>query len=149
MLGFTVHGGALSPLRVDPLDDALRRVQKLRVEPSGTVAYERLAVDPRTGARETERVVVGQLALARFAAGTKLHAIDANHFEPPKDVLPHVGRPGDGNFGVVATFAREASRVDIDESLRKLKDAYLAFDALAAAHKAQGRAGKTAMDLLK
>ena len=44
---------------------------------------------------------------------------------------------------------RERSRVDIDESLMRLKEAYLAFDALQAAEAAKGHLGKTAMDLLK
>ena len=44
---------------------------------------------------------------------------------------------------------RERSRVDVDESLARLKDAYLAFEALQAAEAAKGRLGKTAMDLLK
>ncbi len=44
---------------------------------------------------------------------------------------------------------RERSRVDVDESLIRLKEAYLAFDALQAAEAARAHLGKTAMDLLK
>lgn len=44
---------------------------------------------------------------------------------------------------------RERSRINVDESLARLKDAYLAFDALQAAEAAKAHVGKTAMDLLK
>ncbi len=44
---------------------------------------------------------------------------------------------------------RERSRVDLDASLARLKDAYVAFDALAAAETAKQRLGKTAMDVVK
>lgn len=147
--GFANAHASLAALRVDPLDDALGRVKALHVEADGTVTYQRDVVDPRSGTRESERVVVGRLALARFAAGTKLLSLDANHVAAPADVPPHVGRPGDGNFEAVTPFARESSRVDLEKSLQKLKEAYLAFDALSAAHAAQGHANKTAMDLLK
>ena len=149
MLGFTSSNAPLAALRVDSVDDALGRVNDLRIEPDGTVAYDRNEIDPRSGTREQQRVVVGQLALARFSAGTKLNALDANHFFAAADEAPHLGRAGDKNFGVIRSFARESSRVDLDQSLQKLKDAYMAFDALAAAHRAQGHLGKTAMDLLK
>ena len=149
MLGFVTQNGPLVQLRVDSVDEALGRARMLRVEADGTVAYDRAAVDPRSGGQETQRVVVGQLALARFAAGTKLVTVDANHLAAPPDEPPHIGRPADENFGTLTAFAREDSRVDLDASLQKLKDAYLAFDALQAAHKAKGHLGKTAMDLLK
>lgn len=149
MLGYTTPQGPLCELHVDPVDAALGRAQNLHVEADGTLAYTRSAVDPRTGARENERVVVGRVALARFPAASRLGVIDSNRFLAPTGVPPHLGRPGDGNFGTVAPMQREASSIDIDQSLRRLKDAYLAFDALQAAHKAQGSVGKTAMDLLK
>jgi len=44
---------------------------------------------------------------------------------------------------------RERSRVDLDQSLARLKEAYVAFEAMQAAQTARGRLGKTAMDLLK
>lgn len=149
MLGYTAQDGALVPLHVDSTDAALGRVRDLHVEADGSIAYAREAIDPRSGTRELERVVVGRLALARFPAATKLSAVDANHFGAPPGDLPLLGRAKDGNFGALTPFAREASRVDLDESLRRLHDAYLAFSALQAAHKAQGHLGKTAMDLLK
>ncbi len=149
ILGFTSPGGATSELHIDAVDEALGRVNELRIEPSGALAYDRTSVDPRSGARERERVVVGQLALARFPAATKLGASDANHFVAPPGTVPHVGRAGDGNFASVAPMQREESRIDFDRSLDRLQEAYVAFDALAAAHKAQGGISKTAMDLLK
>jgi flagellar basal body rod protein FlgG len=149
ILGFTPSGSTTGELHVDAVDEALGRVNNLRIEPSGTLAYDRTAIDPRSGARECERVVVGQVALARFPAATKLGASDANHFVAPPGTVPHVGRPGDGNFAGVAPMQREESRIDFDRSLDRLQEAYVAFDALAAAHKAQGGIGKTAMDLLK
>ena len=149
MLGYTSAHGAPEALRVDAIDGALGRANGARVDADGTLAYDRDVIDPRSGERRAERVVVGHLALARFPAATNLVAVDANHVAAPPGTTPHVGRPGDGNFGRLTPFARERSRVDLDESLRRLKDAYLAFDALQAAHKAQGHLGKTAMDLLK
>ena len=149
MLGFTARDGVTSELHVDSIDEALGRVLDLRIDADGTLAYDRTVIDPRSGARERERVAVGQLALARFPAGTKLSAVDANHVVAPAGTLPHVGRAGDGNFANVAPMQREKSRIDFDRSLDRLEEAYVAFDALQAAHKAQGGVGKTAMDLLK
>jgi flagellar basal body rod protein FlgG len=149
VLGFHSPAGATSELHVDDVDAALGRVNGLRIEPDGTLSYDRAIIDPRTGASERERVVVGRLALARFPAATKLAASDANHFLAPAGIVPHVGRAGDGNFARIAPMQRETSRIDFDRSLDRLEEAYVAFDALQAAHKAQGGTSKTAMDLLK
>ncbi|MGB6985362.1 MAG: hypothetical protein WBD74_05210 [Candidatus Aquilonibacter sp.] len=149
ILGYVMHNGAASELRVDAVDEALGRVQDLRIETDGTLAYDRTVIDPRSGARERERVAVGQVALARFTAATKLNAVDANHVIPPPGTLPHLGRAGDGNFPRVTPMQREQSRIDFDRSLDRLEEAYVAFDALQAVHKVQGSTGKTAMDLLK
>jgi flagellar basal body rod protein FlgG len=147
--GFTSEQSAKGELRVDRVDEALGRVNNLRIEVDGTLAYERTTIDPRSGLRQSERVAVGRLALARFPAATKLTAIDANHAIPPPEVTPHVGRPGDGNFADVVPQRQEESRIDFDRSLDRLEEAYVAFDALLAAHKAQGSLGKSAMDLVK
>jgi flagellar basal body rod protein FlgG len=149
ILGYVTRNGVANELRLDPVDEALGRVVDLRIETDGTLAYYRTAIDPRTGARERERVAVGQLALARFPAATKLGAVDANHFVAPPGTLPHVGRAGDGNFPSIAPMQREESRIDFDRSLDRLEEAYVAFDAIQAAHKAQGGTNKTVMDLLK
>jgi flagellar basal body rod protein FlgG len=149
VLGFTTPENGKSDLRVDAVDEALGRVNDVRIEADGTLAYDRTIVDPRNGVRERERVVVGRLALARFPAATRLTSTDANHVIPPPGTLPHVGRAGDGNFANVLPMRQEQSRIDFNRSLDRLEEAYVAFDALAAAHKAQGSVGKTAMDLLK
>ena len=149
MLGFTSPNGPLCELHIDTIDAALERTANLHVESDGSITYTRRAVDPRSGSSVEERVVAGRLALARFPAATKLNALDANRFIAPPGDVPHVGRAGDGNFGPVAPMRSEMSRVDIERSLQRLQDAYTAFDALQAAHKAQGGLGKTAMDLLK
>jgi flagellar basal body rod protein FlgG len=149
IFGFTTPNGTATQLHVDAVDETLGRVQNLRIEPDGTLAYDRTIIDPRSGTRERERVPVGQLALARFPAATKLAAVDANHVVAPPGTLPHVGRAGDGNFAHVAPMQREESRIDFDRSLDRLEEAYVAFDALQAVHKAQGSTSKTAMDLLK
>jgi flagellar basal body rod protein FlgG len=149
-LGFSPTGGASTgPLAIDGVDRALGRVVHLRVDADGSVAYDRAMVDPLTGARNMQRVVVGQLALARFPAATKLGIVDAERVAAPPGVVPYVGRAGDGNFGTLAPLRRAESRIDFDRSLDKLKEAYVAFDAVSAAHKAQGNLGKTTMDLLK
>ena len=149
MLGFRSATSATSELHVDDVDAELGRVNNLRIEADGTLAYDREVIDPRTGERERERVAVGRVALARFPAATKLAATDANHFLAPAGVTPHVGRAGDGNFAHLAPMQRETSRINFDRSLERLEEAYVAFDALQAAHKARGATGKTAMDLLK
>ena len=148
-LGYASSNGALRELHVDPVDEALGRVSNLRVSTTGDVEYDRASVDPRTGVREVTTVSAGRLALSRFAAGTKLSTNGDGTSAPALDVKPHIGRSGDGNFGAIIPMRREESRIDLDTSLARLHDAYVAFDAVQAAHKAQGHVGKTVMDLLK
>ncbi len=147
VLGSRVPGGALEELRVDPVDAALGRASDARIEPDGTFAYDRAAIDPRTGRRELQRVAVGRLALARFPAGTRFAGGDG--LAAPAGVVAHVGVPGDGTFAALEPHRRLRGGIDIDRSLVRLKEAYVAFDALQAAHAAKGRTAKTAMDLLK
>ncbi|MGA7355752.1 MAG: hypothetical protein WBW76_10020 [Candidatus Cybelea sp.] len=147
--GVTARDAAFHELRVDPVDEALGRVSDAAIERDGTLVYRRATVDPRSGARESQRVVVGRIALARFPAGTRLESSDGSHMVPPSGTSAQFGAPSDGKFGALAPMQRERSRVDVDESLARLKDAYLAFEALQAAEAAKGRLGKTAMDLLK
>jgi flagellar basal body rod protein FlgG len=142
-------GGSLSELRVDPVDEALGRIGDAQIEPDGTFVYRRDTLDPRSGRHESLRVVVGRIALARFPAGTRLEADDAGHAAPPDGVSPEIGLAADGKFAALAPMQRERSRVDLDESLVRLKEAYLVFDALRAAEAAKHHLGKTAMDLLK
>ena len=149
ILGFRSASSPTGELHIDDVDAALNRAANVRIEADGTLAYDRAIIEPRTGARETERVAVGRIALARFPAATKLAPSDANHFLAPAGIVPHVGRAGDGSFASVAPMERATSRIDFDRSLDRLEEAYVAFDALQAAHKVQGGIGKTAMDLLK
>ncbi len=146
--GVRVMGEAPAQLRVDPVDESLGRVRDAHVDRDGTFAYRRETIDPRTAARESQRVVVGRLALARFPAGTRLLG-DGDEMQAPPGVTPEIGVPGDERFAPLATMQRDRSRIDIDESLIRLKDAYLRFDALQAAEAAKGHLGKTAMDLVK
>ncbi|MFZ0031928.1 MAG: hypothetical protein WAK84_08650, partial [Candidatus Cybelea sp.] len=111
--------------------------------------YGREVVDPRSGTKEPQRVVVGRIALVRFPAGTKLETNDGTYCVPPAGVIPASGLPADGTFASLLPMHRERSRIDVDESLIRLKDAYLAFDALRAAETAKAHVGKTTMDLLK
>jgi flagellar basal body rod protein FlgG len=149
VFGVRTPGDELTELRVDPVDAALGRIGQPHIEPDGSFAYRRSAIDPRSGARNVQRVVVGRIALARFPAGTRLDQRDPNRFFTPPGEAPQVGVAGDGGFGQLAPMQREHSRVNLDESLARLDDAYLAFDALAAAEAAKGHLGKTVMDLLK
>jgi hypothetical protein len=64
-------------------------------------------------------------------------------------VQPQLGIPGDANFAALQPMHRERSRVNLDESLVRLQDAYIAFDALRAAEQAKAHLGKTTMDLVK
>jgi flagellar basal body rod protein FlgG len=149
ILGYTTTQSAPEELRVDAVDATLGRIANPRIEADGTLAYDRVAIDPRSGARTNERVTVGTVALARFPAATTPMPVDASHGVAPLGVVPHTGRPGDGSFAVLMPMARETSRIDFDRSLDRLEEAYVAFDALQAARKARGNTGKTVMDLLK
>jgi flagellar basal body rod protein FlgG len=149
IFGMPSRNGALSELRIDPVDEALGRAGNAAIEPDGSFVYRREAVDPRSGARESQRVVVGRIALARFPAGTRLETSDGRLAAPPDGVETQIGLAGDGAFSALAPMQRERSRVDLDESLARLKEAYLAFDALQAAEAAKAHLGKAAMDLLK
>jgi flagellar basal body rod protein FlgG len=149
VLGTTAGRDALGNLAIDPVDAALGRANGVRVEADGSVTYERWATDPRSGAREAQRVVAGRIALARFPAGSRLQTTRDGTLQAPDGVVPHTGTPGDGSFSPLQTMRRTGFGIDIDASLARLKDAYDAFDALQAAQAARGRLGKTAMDLLK
>jgi len=149
VLGRRRPDGPLEELAIDPVDSALGRAGAARVESDGSVAYIRSSVDPRTGRRSGANVTIGRVALARFPASTPLRSEDGQSFSPPTGAVPHVGVPSDGAFGALTPNRREESRVDIDRSLERLKDAYVAFDALAAAEAAHGRFGKTVMDVVK
>jgi flagellar basal body rod protein FlgG len=149
MLGYAHDGSSLAALAADPVDVALGFAKTGQIAGDGTVSYERATIDPRTGRRETQRVAIGRLALARFAPGTKLQAVDSQHVAAPLGIVPHLGSAGDGNFGAVTSYAREESGIDIETGLQRLQEAYLALDAIRAAGKAQGSVEKTTMDLLK
>lgn len=148
-LGYAGPQAGLQPVTIDPVDARLGYARSARIESDGAVVYERPAIDPRTGARENVRVVAGYLALARFAPGTALVPADPGHAYAPAGVAPYVGRAGSDGFGAIAPFAREGSGIDVDASLQRLQEAYLALDAIRAATKAQDSIGKTAMDLVK
>jgi hypothetical protein len=147
--GGDARGAVPVPLRLPPTDRALGRAGDARVERDGTVAYTRAAIDPRTGARGAERVVLGRIALARFPAGSAPQRLDATRFAAPAGVVPHLGTPGDGTFPTLATHARDTGALDLDAGLARLNEAYLAFEAIAAAQKADLGAAKTALDLVK
>jgi flagellar basal body rod protein FlgG len=149
VLGTNARGGAVEGLSIDPVDAALGRAHGVRIESDGRLAYDRWGIDPRTGAREAQRVVAGRVALARFAAGTRLDPVRDGTLAAASGIVPHVGAPGDGSFAALETMHRSGFGINLDASLARLKDAYEAFDALQAAHAARGHLSKTAMDLLK
>jgi len=149
-LGFAVgEHRKLGALRVDRYDAALGRVANARIEPDGTFAYTRMSVDPRSGERRAERVTVGRLALGRFPAGTQPDRIDAAHVRAPEGVTPELGVPDEGRFKALATYSRDLGRVDIVAGLEKMKEAYVAYEALRSAHHVRGSLEKTALDLVK
>ena len=149
ILGYAKPGAPLAPLHADSVDAALGYANTAHIASDGSVAYERSAIDPRTGQRETQVVSIGRLALARFAPGTKLQNVDPQHAVAPAGVAPHIGCAGTSGFGAVSPFTRSGSGIDIDAGLQRLQEAYLALDALRAADKAFDGTEKTAMDLLK
>ena len=143
------RAGAPIPLRVPSGDAALGRCSDIRIESDGTLAYTRTSIDPRTQERSVERIVAGTLALAKFPAGTQPTRLDATTVGAPSGIPPHLGKPADGSFAGLAIYARDTGSVDIDASLNRLSEAYLAFSALHAANKARGGVEKTTMDLVK
>jgi len=149
VLGYANGSDTLVPLRADAVDVALGFANSASIESDGSVWYARATIDPRNGARENSRITIGRLALARFPAGTQLQSRDGTHLAGPVGVAPHFGRPGDGNFALLAAHARASSGIDLDRGLERLQEAYLAFDALRAANTAQDSLDKTSMDLLK
>jgi len=149
VLGYDGEGSALAPLRANAIDVAFGATASARIEIDGAVTYERSTIDPRSGNRETQRLAIGRVALARFAAATKLQPVDAQHFLAPPQIAAHFGRAADGNFGPVKPFVREDSRIDLDTGIERLQEAYIALEALRAASRARGGLQKTAMDLLK
>jgi flagellar basal body rod protein FlgG len=149
VLGYPPGASTLAPLQLPATDRVLGRAANLRVASDGTVNYARASIDPQTRERTAETVVVGRIALARFPAGSAPQRIDAVHFAGVAGVVPHVGAPADGAFAPLAINARDTGSVDLDLGLQKLNDAYIAFSALQAAHKAQGDGNKVVMDLLK
>lgn len=149
VLGFQGAAPSLVPLHLDRVDRALGIAADVQIDALGNVSYARPTVDPKSGSRVTERITVGRLALARFPGGSKLMPLDGSGYAAPRGVVPHVGRPNDGNFGGLQPHRRAPSGIDLDASLDRLQEAYLAFDAIRAAHKARGSVEKTTMDLVK
>jgi flagellar basal body rod protein FlgG len=135
-------------LRADAVDVSLGRIGGPHIESDGTVTYQREAIDPRNASRGTQRVVVGRILLARFPAATRLEN-NGGLLQPRSGVAPQRGLPGEEGFGSVVPMHRERSHIDIDESLARLKEAYMSFEAIAAAEHAKAHLGKTAIDLLK
>jgi flagellar basal body rod protein FlgG len=150
-LGFPLgeRRGAPVPLRVDPVDAALGRVADPRISADGTVSYLRTTVDPRGAERRSERVALGRLVLARLPAGTQPVRLDATHVAAPAGVAPLAGVPADGTFPPLVTNASDLGRVDPAAGLQRLQEAYLAFEALQAAHRARGGTEQTTLDLVK
>ena len=140
--------GTLADLTVDPVDSALARAGDERIESDGTLSYARAIVDPRNaGRRQTQRLTAGRLALARFPAGTRIESSDGVTYLPPSGVSAQLGVAG--AMGALSPMHRDRSRIDVDRSLLRLKEAFMALDALHAAESAKSHAGKTAMDLVK
>jgi flagellar basal body rod protein FlgG len=149
VLGYSETGGTLAEIRCDPLDVALGRVGEARVNADGSVEYERSVVDPRTGVTERRGVVVGRVALARFAAGTRLQDEGDGSLTAPAGIHPKLGAPADDRFAPLIPMRRESSEIDIDRGIDRLRAAYVEFDAMQAIYQARNGAAKGAMDLVK
>jgi hypothetical protein len=148
VLGTVAGSNVLVPLRVDAVDRALGRMTDAHIEGDGTFAYSRTSLDPASGRRLTERVCVGRVALARFAAGS-VPAANNGSFAAPSGTAVHIGLPGDAHNGGLVTYSRDAGKVDVNAGLIRLQEAYLLLDAVRAAGAAHGNAEKTALDLVK
>ena len=143
------RGAVPVPLRIADADRALGRGADAHVEQDGTVAYTRAAIDPRTGARSIERIVLGRIALARFPAGTQPARLDGARVAAPPGVVPHLGTPADGTFAALATFSRDAGSIDVAAGVARLDEAYRAFEAMGAVMKSRASVQKTTVDLVK
>lgn len=143
--------GTFADLTIDPVDRALGQASDERIESDGTLWYARGIVDPRNANRQMRRIAAGQLALARFPAGTRMASSDGLTYLAHGGAAPEIGvaGAGAGGLGLLLPMHRDRSRVDVDRSLLRLKEAYMAFDALHAAESAKSHFGKTAMDLVK
>jgi len=133
---------------MNPVDEALGQVAEERIENDGSVCYMRATLDPRTGKRRTELVMIGRVALARFPAGTQALRIDSVHVRAPRGVVPHIGMPADGNFPMVLPHARDVGKLDLLSGLGRLQEAYLSFEALKSARVAENANVKTTMGCL-
>jgi hypothetical protein len=149
-LGFAVGDRSrVAPLRVDPYDVALGRASGVHIDADGTFAYTRSSVDPRSGERRSERVVVGRVALARFPAGTQPVRLDGESLGAPAGIAPQFGVPADAMFAPLHAHARDLGRMDVIVGIEKMREAYENFEALRAANHVRGSFAKTTMDLLK
>ena len=149
VFGFGGSDGKLRAIAQNAVDRALGASSGERIDADGSVSYLRATLDPRSGRRREERVVLGRIALARFPAGTLPLRMDATHVQAPRGVTPHLGRPGDGNFAGLAVHARDLGQLDLMAGLARLQEAYLSFEALRAAYTAHQSVSKTTMELLK
>lgn len=149
VLGMRAEGAPLTELCVDQVDDALNRMRDVRIDSDGALSYARTEIDPRSGRNEVRRVFAGRIAIAKFPAATKLKTEDGTTSFAPDGVVPHLGLPNEAGLPAISPMRRGGSGVYLDESLARLKAAYVAFDALAAAETAKSGLGKTAMDLVK
>jgi flagellar basal body rod protein FlgG len=149
VLGFAASSGQLGTLHVDPIDAALGRASDPRLEADGTFTYARAGLDPRTGARRSDRVEAGRIALVRFPAGSEPLRADATHVLAPPGVAPRYGRPGEAEFPALETHARDLGAVDPQSGVRRLQEAYLSFEALQAAERQRRGFDRIAGDLIK
>jgi flagellar basal body rod protein FlgG len=141
--------GRLTDVAIDPVDGVLARAGDERIESDGTLSYSRGIVDPRNAKSQLRRFAAGRLALARFPAGTRMISTDGLAYRPSSGVAAELGVPTANGMGALSPMHRDRSRIDVDRSLLRLKEAYMAFDALHAAESAKANLGKTAMDLVK
>jgi flagellar basal body rod protein FlgG len=149
VLGFTAKRPTLGAISADPVDVALKRASDARVDKAGFVSCKLSAIDPNTGAVKTMRSIVGRVALVTLPAGTQLIRVDGSHARAPAGVASRIGAPGEAGLGGLEPYRRQLGAVDLAAGLDRLREAYLEFEALQAAHKTTADVDKAAMDLLK
>ena len=146
VLGFTsMQPGRLVPLRASAVDVALGRVDDPKIDPDGTVSCTLSSVDATSGVRIVRRVALGRIALARFPAGSEVPSGASGS----ERVKPMIGMPRTGAMGGLRLHVRQLGDVDLESGLERLHEAYVALEALQAAHKAHHDTDKAATDLLK
>lgn len=166
VMGYAPGGTTLVPLQIDPKDVALGRAASAQIETDGSLTYTRPLINGKTGEKQSERVVVGRVALARFAAGTDVPRLiqsqqaaypvgsdsdskDGVHFTAPAGLAPTIGKPNELGFRPLQTHRVDRGNLNMALAVKKLSDEYMEYAAFKTAGDAKGKNESEVLALLK